>query len=161
MKNKRGKCLLSRPMIPYATDPKNYCEFTKYPGYRYVGWSKVNSNIQCHGNDDASVCTRLYSWLVFVQACLFAHLPPTFLSPALSSFFRFGGVYVAVPRREILRRSIYVNPVICIAAIVNCRCKGIHVTDSRTGRYRFLQQSSAASYIPEVPLFSKIAGNEP
>lgn len=68
---------------------------------RYV--NNFHSSIQCHGNGNAisSVCTKLYSWLMFVQACLFVHF---FL---VNVFFYLLFVTnlchgcVTVPRREI------------------------------------------------------------
>jgi len=59
-------------------------------------WNNVNnfrSSVQCHGNGDGivSVCTKLYSWLMFVQACLFVCTPSslyTFSTILLPSFCR-------------------------------------------------------------------------
>lgn len=132
--------------------------WTKCPGYQYVGWMAVNSfhsDLQCHGNDDASVCTRLCSWLMFVEACLFAHLPLTFLSPALSSSFRYG----FMSRRSTSGNSETID--LCIPFHPWCRnCQLADVKGFtwlwRIGRYRFLRRPFAVFYALRMPLFSRI-----
>lgn len=96
-------------------------------------WNNVNnfrSSVQCHDNGDVSVCTKLYSWLMIVQACLFVHL----LSCTLfRRFFRLLFVAnlchgcVTVLRREIPEWSMDDLCRSVNSQLLTSRCKRIHL----------------------------------